>query len=62
MGKVSNISTYREGVEAVWHRLPTELHTQRVVTCVLHCVVDAERSVPIVFNIDIQVAETNIAR
>ena len=62
MGKVSNICTYREGVEAVWHRLPAKLHAQRVVTCVLDCVVDAERSVAIIFNIDIQVAETNIAR
>ena len=62
MGKVSKICTYREGVEAVWHRLPSELHTQGVVTRVLHCVVDAERSVPVVLDIDIQIAETHIAR
>jgi hypothetical protein len=54
--------TYRESIEAIWYRLATKFHTQSVVTCILHCVIDAERSISIVFNVDVQVAEINIEK
>lgn len=54
--------TYRESIEAIWHRLATKFHTQGVVTCILHCVIDTERSISIVFNIDVQVTEINIVK
>lgn len=55
-------TTYRESIEAVWHRLAAEFYTQGVFTCVLDCVIDAESSISIVFNIDVQVTETNDER
>jgi hypothetical protein len=68
MWKIPNIlaayfyCAYREGVEAIWYRLATKFHTQGVVTCILHCVIYAERSISIVFNVDVQVTEINIEK
>jgi len=47
--------THSEGVESVWHRLTTELDVQRVVARVFHGVVDAERVVAVVLDVDVQI-------
>jgi hypothetical protein len=47
--------THSEGVESVWHRLTTELDVQRVVARIFYGVVDAERVVTVVLDVDVQI-------
>lgn len=50
-----NECTYRECIEAIGNRLTAEFHTQCVFPGILHRIVDAECSIAVVLDVDVQI-------